>query len=144
VEEEHRHAFELAMDDRREGADLLELRGAQPRQRPLAHLEVPLGDRLRRVGGYLEQERVRVAEHRLAAEGREAVKGFRRLRAALRDVAEADDLLDTEPLDVLECGTEGDVVAVLVGEECEAHDQSRDLTPVRPLRTHSGCEVKTP
>ena len=92
------------------------MRRVQLRQRPLAHLELPLGDRLRRVVGNLEQERVRVAEHRLAAERGEPVERLRRLGAALHDVAEADDLVDSEPLDVLERGAEGDVVAVLVGE----------------------------
>jgi hypothetical protein len=33
---------------------------------------------------------------------------------------------------------------VLVGDEREAHGQSLDLTPARPLRTHSGCSVKSP
>ena len=93
VEEEQGHAVELAANDRREGADLLELRRVQLRKRPVAHLELPLGDRLRRVVVYLEQERIGVAEHRLAAESRKAVERLRRLRAALHDVAEADDLL---------------------------------------------------
>src|SRR5205823_7282253 len=61
-------------------------------------------DRLRRVGGNLEQESVRVPEHRLAAEGREPVERLRRLGSALHDVAEADDLLHAEPLDVGEHG----------------------------------------
>ena len=78
-----------------------------------------------RVLGNLEQERVGVAEHRLAAERREAVERLRGLRAALHDVAEADDLLDAEPLDVVERGTKGDVVAVLVGDEREARGHSR-------------------
>ncbi len=64
--------------------------------------------------------------------------------AALHDVAEADDLVDAEPLDVVEHGAEGDVVPVLVGEEREAHGQSLDRTPARPLRTHSGRPVKSP
>ena len=121
VEAEKSHAVKFQSDDRPEGANLLELRGAQPRQRPFAHLEEPLRDRFRRVGGHVEQQRVRIAEHRLAAEGGEAVEGLRRLRATLRDIAEADDLLHAEPLDVLEHGTEGDVVRVLIGDERESH-----------------------
>ena len=96
------------------------------------------------VVGKLEQERVRVAEHRLAAERREAVERLRGLRAALHDVAEADELLHAEPLDVVEHGTKGDVVSVLVGDEREAGGHSLDLTPARPLRTHSGRPVKSP
>jgi hypothetical protein len=52
------------------------------------------GDRLRRVGGHLEEKRVRVAEHRLAAERGEPVERHRRLCAALGDVSEAENLLD--------------------------------------------------
>jgi hypothetical protein len=33
---------------------------------------------------------------------------------------------------------------VLVGDEREAHSQSLDRTPARPLRTHSGWLVKSP
>jgi hypothetical protein len=121
-----------------------ELGTAQLRKRPLANLELPLGDRLRRVGGDLEQERVRVAKHCLAAERREAVERLRGLRASLYDVAEADDLLDPEPFDVLECGAEGDVVPVLIREEPETHGQSPLLMPSSPLRTHSGWSVKSP
>ena len=144
VEEEQGHAVELAANDRREGADLLELGRRQLRKRPVAHLELPLGDRLRRVVVYLEEERIGVAEHRLAAESRKAVERLRGLRAALHGVAEADDLRHAEQLDVLERGSEGDVVPVLVGDEREAHGQSSDLTAARPARTRSGWSVKTP
>ena len=145
MEEEQGNAVELAADDRRERADLLDLRRVELGERPLAHLELALGDRLRRVGRNLQQERVRVAEHRLAAERGQAVERLGRLRAALRDVAKANDLFDTEPLDVLERRSEGDVVPVLVGEEGEAHGgQSLDLTPAKPLRTRSGWSVKAP
>jgi hypothetical protein len=58
------------------------------------------GDRLRRVGGHLEENRVRVAEGRLAAGRGEPVERLRRLCAALRDVPEADDLLDPDALDI--------------------------------------------
>src|SRR5205823_11771558 len=110
-----------AADDRLEGADLVEVRGPELRQRPLADLEELLGDRLGRVGRHFEQQRVRVAEHRLAAERRETVERLRGLGATLHYVAEADELVHAEPLDVLERGTEGDVVRVLVREEREPH-----------------------
>ena len=71
--------------------------------------------------GNLEQERVRVAEHGLAPERRETVERLRGFGAALHDVAEADDVVDTDALDVLEHGAEGDVVRVLVRDEREAH-----------------------
>src|SRR5262249_1660351 len=51
----------------------------------------------------------------------EAVERLRGLSPALDDVAEADDLLHTEPFHVRECGAEGDVVPVLVGDERETH-----------------------
>ncbi len=144
VEEDERCAVELAADDRREGAHLLDVRGVQLRQRPLAYLELAFSDRLRRVRGNLEQERVRVAEHRRAAEGRQTVECLPGLRPALHDVAEADDLFHAEPLDVLDRSAEGDVVPMLVGDESEAHGHSLALMPARPLRTHSGWSVKSP
>ena len=82
---------------------------------------MPLGDRLRRVGGHLEEKRVRVAEYRLAAERGEPVESLRGLRAALRDVPEADDLLDPDALDIFQRNAEGDVVRVLVGDKRDAH-----------------------
>ena len=136
--------IELAADGRCEGADLLEVGRVELRQGPFPHLELALGHRLRRVERDFEQERVRVAEHRRAAEGREAVEGLRRFRPALHDVAEADDLVHAEPFDVLERRPERDVVRVLVRDEREAHAQSLDLIPARPLRTHSGWFVQAP
>ena len=121
MKEEQRYALDLPARDRCEGADLLDVRRVQLRQCPLPHFEMPFGDRLRRVGGHLEQKRVRVAEHRLAAERGEPVEGLRGLRAALRDVAEADDLVDPDALDIFQHNAEGDVVRVLVGDEREAH-----------------------
>jgi Phosphodiester glycosidase len=121
VEEDHGDAFELSPDDRREGANLFEVRGVQLRQRPLAHLEEPLGDRFRGVGGYLEEEVVGVAEHRLAAERGKSVERLPRLGPALGRVPEAHDLVDSDALEILDHHPEGDVVAVLVGDECEPH-----------------------
>ena len=138
MKEEQGHLVERAVHDRRERADLRDMRSAELGQRPLAYFELTVGHRLRRLGRYLEQERIRVAEHRLAAESRETVECLRRFRPALRDIAEADDLLDSKPFDVVERGAEGDVVPVLIREKCETHGQSLLLMPSRPVRTHSG------
>jgi hypothetical protein len=121
VAEEQAHAAELTADHRLERADLSELRLAELRQRPLPHLELALGQGLRRVLGDLEQERVRVAENGGAAQRAQPVEGLRGLNAALDHVAEAHDLVDPEPAQILDGRSEGDVVAVLVGEECEPH-----------------------
>src|SRR5205823_4901273 len=107
----------LTPDRRQEGADQVEVRIVQLRQGPFPHLELLLGDRLGGVRRYLEEEGVAVSKHRLTAKPPEPVERLRRLRAALSDVAEADDLVDDDALDIRDHGIEGDVVAVLVRDQ---------------------------
>ena len=87
----------------------------------VAAIELRLGDRLRRVVRHVEEEVVGVAEDDRPAERSETVEHLAGLAAALHGVAETDDLLDPEPLELCDhCGERG-VVAVDVRDERERH-----------------------
>ncbi len=118
---ERQPSFELDIEGGEKGADLLEVARLEPAERPLAALELRLGDRLGRVGRHLEQERVGVAEDHRPAEPGEPVEHLGRLRAALRDVAETDDLTDAEPLELSDDHRKRGVVAVNVRDERDGH-----------------------
>ena len=90
-------------------------------ERPGATLQLCFCDRLGRIRRHLEQERVGVPEEHRPAEVSKAVEHLSRLRPALRDVAEAHDLLDAESLQHRYDSGEGDIVAVDVRDERERH-----------------------
>jgi hypothetical protein len=116
---EHRLSFELELHGRLEGAEPLDACLADLLERPVAHLGL-LGRRLLGDVG-AEQERVGVPEHRRAVERQQALEGLRRLRSSLDRVPETDQRIDADPLDVFDDRPKRDVVAMLVGEESEAH-----------------------
>jgi hypothetical protein len=75
-----------------------------------------------------DHEGVGVADHRLATERGEPVEHLCRLGAALGNVAEADDAVDSDPLDVVDDRAERDVVSVLVGDERDPRHAQKSAT----------------
>ncbi len=133
VEGSQSQAFvELDVDRRLERADLLEVVGIELRQRPFALVEVSLRERLGRVRRDLEQKGVGVSEHDGPAELREPVEHLARLVAALHRIAEADDAVDAEALELCDDGCQRVVGTVDVGDERERHpDYDRQPMSVR-------------
>ena len=115
-------AVELDVERRHERADLLEvtrleLRRASTSRRSSCASVIASGESVR----HLEQEVVGVAEDHRPAERGEPVEHLARLVAALHGVAEADDLLDPEALELGDDRSERRVVAVDVRDERERH-----------------------
>src|SRR5439155_5909875 len=83
-----------------------------------------------------------VPEDHRPAESIEALEDLSRLGAALDSVAEADDVLDPEPLELRDDARERRVVAVDVGDERERHRNYHRARVERP-RPHGtepdGC-----
>jgi glutamyl-tRNA synthetase len=118
---ERQAVFELDVDRRRKGPDLIEVRGLELRESPLALVEMGLREWLGRVDRDLEQEGVGVPEHDGPPERCEPIEDLPRLVAALHCVAEAHHALDTGTLEVGDDRRKGVVGTVDVGDERERH-----------------------
>ena len=129
VEGEQRPATaEVELDGRLEAAMELEQLGRESGLRPASGLELLLGDRFL-AGVECEQEVVGVSHHGRAAELTQPLEALRRLRAALRVVAEADDAIDVLLDQVGEERVERDRVAVDIREDRDPQAATTGCAP---------------
>src|SRR5262245_28566590 len=131
VEAQHRPAVDGQLDRRPEAANELEIFGSEPAERPIAYGELRLGDLLGRVRRHLEQEVVGVPQHGLGAEAAQPGERLDRLRPALGDIPEADDLVDADLLDVVRHRLERDVVRMLIRDEGYTPAHRGAVSPTR-------------
>jgi hypothetical protein len=118
-------AAQVELERRREAANELTVVLVELRQRPRAE---PLAQVVLCAEAVVEEPVVGVAEDDRTAELVHPAKAVRRLRAALDEVAEADEPVDARGLQLGEDSVEPDAVSVDVGEDAEL-DQARSWTP---------------
>ena len=139
MEAKEPEAVEVELDRRLERAQVVEVLLGETAERPLALDEVPLGRLLPRHVARRAGTRPSSPITRPRAGLAHELEALDRLRPALCDVAEADDLVYAAPCQVVERRAEPDGVAVRVRDERDARQRRCARYSSRSERVSTAC-----
>jgi hypothetical protein len=120
VEAEEAQSVEVDLDRRLERANVVDFRGRELRNAPVALCQLPLGRDLG-AGVRVEQKGVGVSQHHSGIHVPQQLEALGGLWAALGHVPECDHQVGAASLDVLQRRAQSDGVAVRVGDQGDPH-----------------------